>query len=37
LDGTNYRLLAINEVYEYRNWKDYEPDWEKDLKEKGTE
>jgi hypothetical protein len=26
-------LLDINEVCEYRNWKDYE----KDLKEKGTE
>ena len=37
IEGTNYRLLAINEMYEYRNWKDYEPDWEKDLKEKGTE
>ena len=36
-DETNYRLLDINEVCEYRNWKDYEPNWEKDLKEKGTE
>lgn len=37
IDGVNYRLLGINEVYQYRNWKDYELGWEKDLKEKGTE
>ena len=32
VDGTNHRLLHINEFFEYRNWKDYEPDWEKELK-----
>ena len=37
VEGVNYRLLDINEFYEYKNWKDYEPDWEKDIKEKGTE
>jgi len=31
IEGVNYRLLAINEMYEYKNWKDYEPEWEKDL------
>lgn len=33
IEGTNYRLLTINEIYEYRNWKDYEPEWEKNLKD----
>jgi len=37
IEGTNYRLLNINEMYEYKNWKDYEPEWEKEIKEKGTE
>jgi Icc-related predicted phosphoesterase len=37
VEGVNYRLLDINEFYPYRNWKDYEPDWENNLKEKGTE
>jgi len=28
IDGVNYRLLDINEVYQYRNWKDYEKEVE---------
>jgi DNA repair exonuclease SbcCD nuclease subunit len=31
IDGVNYRLLNINEFYEYKNWKDYTPEWENDL------
>jgi Icc-related predicted phosphoesterase len=31
IEGINYRLLDINEFYGYRNWKNYESEWEKDL------
>ena len=33
IEGTNYRLLGVDEFYEYRNWKDYEPEWEKEIKD----
>jgi Icc-related predicted phosphoesterase len=32
IDGVNHKLLNINEFFEYRNWKDYEPEWEKEIK-----
>lgn len=32
IDGVNHRLLAINEFFEYKNWKDYNPDWENEIK-----
>lgn len=32
INGTTHKLLGINEFFEYKNWRDYEPDWEKELK-----
>lgn len=31
-EGTNFRLLGINEHYMYQNPNDYTPEWEKELK-----
>ena len=30
-EGTNYRLLDINEMFQYPNPDDYTPEWEKEL------
>ena len=32
IDNVHHQLLGINEFFEYKDWKNYEAEWEKELK-----